>query len=660
MSEQPVKTNAGSDGTEASSIDAKTQAKRKIIESVYNSFDKMLELRNRQWEFFNNRTLNEFIDDSQLRLSGFVPSREEQGKESWQANVFHPVTRNKFKAILAAVALDVPQTRVTAQNDKSQRDRNRAAIMKELVRFSYDQDNKEENVFFEGWEACEKGTVIVYDGYLKSRGKRKVVKSYDPITGDLETEDETVETDNQCINFIIPLTNLYISDWHIFDIQKQPEIVWVEYVSKDEFEAEYGKYANFDQVKDANSLTTGYEADTFFKKRWENRTKAVDEIEVVKYFNKRKDQYIIIANGVMLFNSPLLLGKKKKWYPFAKTVFEPFATDFFYGNSLPNNLMGEQDVINSLWNMALDKQYKSMTANLLVGNVNKDDFDLEDGGSGVDTRIYVSDIDQVREMPIKGIDQGDVNMITLVSRGLDMSSVDGAQSGQTGKGVTAREVVIANENAKKLKGILYMFLTSLWIQKMRLRIMSILVYYPKPKVKKILTKDGEEQNVLDEYRQFTIDGAELSDGGKGTLGIQIYPDKSKLPSQSEVDIQEEVYKKQSGEKYELIAMTSDYLDDWVYDVKVVSETVFQQDATLSQMKMVEKMQTLAAFFPQFVMMNSEKLAKDTIVAYDDDPDEYEFTPPAPPTMPGMEGGAPGIPGEMTSTATAGQANLPAL
>ena len=629
--------------------------KKESIKYVYDDLESMRKLRNQKWKHFNDRSLKDFIDDSQLRRNGFVPTRESQGKESWQSNFFHPITNNKFKAILAAVALDIPQTKVVAQNERLGRDANRADIMKHLIKFSYDQDNKEEQIFFEAWETAEKGTVIVYDGYLKAKQKRKIIKSYDPTTGEIETEEQEVETDNQCVNFIVPLMNLYIKDWTIFDIQKQPSLCWVERMGVDEFQTEFGKYKNAGYVKTSNQLTDKNEQDVYFKEFWQEREKDDEPIEVIRYFNKGKDDFKIIANGVLLFESPLILGKKKKWYPFAKTVFEPFATDFFYGNSLPNTLMGEQDVINALFNMSIDKTYKSMVPSLLIGNINKDDFDLEDPNSTIDTKIYVQDIQQVKEIPIKGIDQSDFKMIEMVSRGLDLSSVDSNQQGVAGRGVTAREVVIANENAKKLKGILYMFLTSLWIQKIKLRIMNILVYYTQPKAEKILGEN--EESIIDKYKSFTVDNAELSDGSKGTLGIEIVGSEKELPSQNEVDIQEETQKKQSGEKYEKIYITSDYLDDWIYDIKVISDSIYQRESGITQLKIEEKLRVMGLYFPEILMANKEKMAKDMIISYDDDPDDYELNPKQQTVEPGMEGEQTN---PMEQLATSGQQGMQPL
>lgn len=630
---------------------------KELIGRIYTDFEYMRNLRNQRWKYFNDRTLKELIDDAQLRLNGYVPSRASQGKEPWQSNFFHPVTKNKFKASIAAVALDIPQTKLVAQNEKFGRDATRADIMKHLVKFSYDQDNKEEQIFFEAWEALEKGTVIVYDGYLKSNSKRKIIKSFDPKTGEIETEEKDIETDNQCVNFIVPLMNLYIWDWTIFDIQKQPKIQWVERMDVESFNTEFGKYPNANYVKTSAQLTDKNEADTFFKEFWQERLKGDEPIEVIKSFDKGKDEFVILANGVKLFESPIILGKKKKWYPFAKTVSEPFGTDFFYGNPFPNSLMGEQDIINSLYNMTTDKTYRSMITPMLIGNTNKDDFDLEDHEVTLDTKIYVQDIEQVKPMPIAGVSQSDVKMIEIISRGLDLSSVDSNQQGVAGRGVTAREVVIANENAKKLKGILYMFLTSLWIQKIKLRIMNILTYYPQPKVEMIVGEKGT--NRIDKYRSFMVDNAELSDGSKGTLGISMVGSEQELPSQKEVDIQEEKQRMQSGDKYEQVYITSDYLDDWIYDIKVVSDSIYQKESGLTQVKMEEKLRVLGVYFPDIVTANKEKLAKDTLIAYEDEPDEYELAPKAP-TQPGMEEPAENPAEALATAAGQGMKPLPPL
>jgi hypothetical protein len=231
---------------------------------------------------------------------------------------------------------------------------------------------------------------------------------------------------------------------------------------------------------------------------------------------------------------------------------------------------------------------------------------------------------------------------------LDLSSVDSNQQGVANRGVTAREVVIANENAKKLKGIMYLFLTSLWLQKMKLRLMNILIYYTQPKVAKVA---GDKKAA--EFQSFSVN-SELSDGGKGTLNIQMVENASQLPTPAELDIEETAKTMQSGERNEVIAITSDYLDDWQYDIKIVSDSIYQQESGLTQTKMEEKLRVLGTYFPQILMMNTEKLANDTIIAFEDEPDEYQLA-----QQPMMQEGMPAD-GQGAEQATAGQAGLPPI
>ena len=635
-----------------------TKEEVKVRKKIYDDFSTMRDLRSKRYKYFNDRTLKQFIDDSELRLSSYVPTREEQGKEDWQANFSHPITGNKVYATLAGVALDVPDTRITAKNEDSLKSAQRAFIMKSLVNYSYDKDNKEEQIYNEAFECISKGTVIVADIYQKQMSKRKQVKKYDPVTGEIEYEEKEVVSKDEIVNFIIPLENLYIWDFFIPGIQDQPKIVWADYLGKEDFKAQFRKFNNYKFVKTSAEMIPDLEV-RYFNDGWAKNVKQ-DEIEVVRFYDRFNDEHVIMANGVVLFNGPMLLGKRNKWYPFAKTIHAMFSTDFFYGNSLPNKLMGEQDVTDSLYNMTMDKTYKGLTSSLLIGNDNKDDFDLEDPYVNLDTKIYVQDINQVKPMPLPTVTQGDFNMIQLISKGMDLTSVDASQQGVTGKGVTAREIVIANENARKLKGVFFMFLTALWIQKIKLRIMNILTFYTEPEVLKQGNADGNDKdNKIDKYKKIIIENAELEDGTKGTLGIRIVPTEEQLPTEAELNAESEVISKNTRENYKEIALTSDYLDDWTFDIKVISESIFQKESSLSQAKMEEKLNVMGNAFPDIFQQNKVKVFKQFMIAYDDDPDEYD-TEQAPLPLAGTEAGGQIV--EQTQTgaeqAVAGTEGLP--
>ncbi len=598
---------------------------RKDLEFVYEEVDGMIKERNRTWRQFNDRTLIQFIDDSEKRVQGYVPSKESQGKEDWQSNVFNQATRNKLKALVAAVASTPPDLRYKAVSEKDGgMDIRRAEVMENLVKHSRDKSNQETEIFWEAWNCATKGTVVKYDGFLKTKYKRKFIKSYDLITGNMEFDEKEVNVHNECVDVDVPLSEFFIKDFTIHDVQDQSAVAWIRYLDKSAVEQEFGQYPKFKYVV-SSSQAGNYKSEifTFFYDKWKNRVEGDDEYEVIKYYSVANDKYCIVINGVLILSVPMLWGRRKKVYPFSKTIFEPFSgKDFFYGNSLPNANMDVQDVINTLYNMSLDKTYRSLNPPLLVGIKNKDLLEMENENMGMESTIYVEDINQIKPMDVGGISSSDMAMIKWVAQGMDLGTVDINQQGIAGRGVTAREIVIANENAKKLKGIFFMFLTDLWIQKTKLRIINILTNYTQPQKKEIVGEDGSV--VLEEsFRNILVDGSTFPDGSTGTLAIQFVGSAEELPSQNELEIEEEKYRAQ-GKNYEKIALVYNYLDDFEYDVQVVSKSLFQKDSAEAQAIFQEKLKIMAAFFPQIFMSNQEVLFEDFIRSFNEDPAKYNL------------------------------------
>ena len=602
-----------------------SEKERKIITAVYEDVDLMIGERNKERKQFNDRTLIDYVDDSEKRFNGYVPTRESQGKSSWQANVFLPSTRNKLKAMIAAVALTVPEMKFRAVGNDGGFDLKRAEYMRELVRHSYYQENPEMEVFFDAWEAAGKGTVIKYEGYLKTKYKRKFVTSYDLSTGEVESEEKEVNVDDKCVELDVPLSEFYIKDFFITDVQKQPAVAWIKYLDKTAAESEFGQYKNWEYVPVKPRQRFEGESKTFFYDRWTGRT-AEDEYEVISYYNKFEDQYNIIINGVPMLLSPMLWGKKDKKYPFAKTIIEPFNDrHFFYGNSLPNSIMGQQDVLNQLVNMGLDKTYRSMNPPLLASLANKDLLETENEGIGMDTTLYVDDINNVQYQNIPGVTSPEMAMLELISKGIDLSTVDANQQGVAGRGVTAREIVIANENAQKLKGIFFMFLKDLWIQKTKLRILNILMNYTQPMVNEIVgEKKGKDYQ--ERFRTFNIEDSEFPDGKKGILSIQMVGQQQELPTMDAL-AQEESKWKETGENYQKVVITSDYLDNYAYDVQIISNDIAQKNIAETQALALEKVQTIATLFPQLFMLNQPIFFKELIRAYGEPEEKYAVEMP---------------------------------
>lgn len=612
-----------------------SESQKERIKFVYDEYAEMLEKRNQPYVQFNDRTLKEFIDDSEKRLNAYVLDKASQGKEDWQANFATRAYANKAKALLAATARDIPEIRFKAVNENDQFDHFAADIMKNLVRHSYYQGNPQEELFFLAWSNIGHGTVLSYEGFEKQTFTKKRIKSFDLLTGDVEEEEMEKSSYGEPVSYEIQLMNLLVKNFYIRDIQEQPAIILLTYYAdKERFDANFGKYTNAKYVKNLGDMKAD-EHDTYFHKAWSESVESGKGYLVCRYMNKYKDIYRIVANGIELFNGPMLwidVTRKnfgRKAYPAAKTIYEPFAnSDFFYGNSQPNSAMGEGDVLNTLYNTSLDKQYRSMVPPLLVGMVNKDMLDLEDEVVAGDTKIYVDDINQVKQMELRGITDSDVKMIDLISRGLDLTTLDPMQEGAAQKYVTARAALGADERARQLKGIFFMFMESLWLQKVRLRIPNILLSYTMPKLTQVLGEDNATK-LTEKYRMFNVDKAELSDGAKGTLGIEFRPKEEMTDKKAMMlDVESEEERNYlEGKPFEKIILPYGYLDQFSFDVEIIPETLWQSSQAINMAMTLEKVQLIAKIFPEYFAANKELLFRDLIKNYNDDASRYDLPKP---------------------------------
>lgn len=612
-----------------------------LLKFVYDEIDDMMDVRNETYRQFNDRTLIQFIDDSEKRVQGYVPDRESQGKEEWQSNVFNQSTRNKLKAIVASVALKPPKTPIIAENYATGSfDMRRSEYMETLVQHAKAKNNPEVNIFWEAWQCATQGTIIKYVGYLKSVQKRKFIKSYDPETGAIEFDEKDVIVSDECVDTFVNLNELFIKDFFIHDIQDQPAVAWIRYLDESTAEMELGKYQNWEYCVNKTRSEYKSETNTFFLDRYKARVDE-NEYEVIKYYNKSKDQYIIVCNGVLLLEAPMLWGRIKKYYPFAKSIHEAFSgREFFYGNNLPNANMDVQDTTNALWNMGLDKTFRSMDPPMLVGTKNKDLLEQENEYTGMNNTIYVDDISQIQYQVIPGITNSEMAMIQWVGQQFDMSTVDANQQGIANRDVTAREIVIANENAKKLKNSFYTFLSDLWVQKTRLYVTNILMHYTIPQITEIVGEDGAKE-IQETYRTFYVNDSEFPNGQTGVTAIQFVGSKEELPPRYQLDIDEEVMK-MKGINMRKTALVNTYFDDFDYEPQVVSETIFEQDRAEKQALFQEKLKTIMVAFPEIFAQNKLIIFEDFAKAYNDKIEKYNLEQPQQnPLLAAMQGGQMG-------------------
>ena len=590
---------------------------------AYQQLDEMIELKDEKMPHFAGpdgmRSFNEYIDCSERILNGYTPSKEEQGKEDWQSNVMDNITRAKMRAIAASVGLKIPEVQYEARSTNGVRSSRRAEVMKQTTRYTFLQDNPTLQSFLEVWGMLSHGVLFEYEGYMSGGAKQKVVSHFNVETGEFEFKEEYKKVLGRPISIIISPYDFYWPDFYIRDLQKQPYLFWVQRYSRYEFETEFSKFKNYKYVLSKKECR-GRSQDThktYNYSKWSGRVED-EQYEVVRKYSKAEDLYEIWVNGVQMLSVPLLWSARgQKQYPFAKSISEPFANaEFFVGISFPALLEGYQENKTTTINTLTDILYRSLVTPMLVGLSNKDLLEVEQELVDSDNRIYVPDVSQVKPMPMRGINQSDLAMLEMMDSSISRLSIDAAQQGVTERDVTATAIKIADERARQQKGMLFLFLEDLWLQKYRLRHMTILTHYIQDKAKQ---KD---------FRDKVISAQDVDLGGeKGWLDIHVAKSKNDLLSIQEIEAREAAAAEE-GYIYKLISITKDWLDGYEYDYTIIPESLHNQDRIRMESEVRDKIQMMVTLFPEVFAENKDVYLEEFLAIYGDS--AKDLKPPAPP------------------------------
>ena len=211
---------------------------------------------------------------------------------------------------------------------------------------------------------------------------------------------------------------------------------------------------------------------------------------------------------------------------------------------------------------------------------------------------------------------------------MNRQSTSPQQSGQTGTGVTAREIVIADENARKLAGVFRLFLEDYDLNATRLRVGNIMQFYFEPmKISEILDDKLQEDFKL-VYREITLSNKKLSDGAQGTKKISVVASKDDLPLKEDVIVDELIAKKK-GIELEKMVVSADYIKNSSLDLIPIPESSYQTSRSLELALENEYQQIIAKLYPMKFQQFNSVFFRQLNDLYDKDLTEFEQPPEEP-------------------------------
>lgn len=589
-----------------------------VVSNVFTKFRNSATDRNRNFEYFDGINLMDYIDDSVRRFNTNVDERD--FIEDWQARIHDPFTRNKVLAVLGKVNSVLPIASFKGRGDEDTR---KGVLLTNLYEYAEDVEEYDELMTHVLLEAIVKGTAIGYEGVIRKERKLRNVKG----AGDTLRISEDREITTRLTGTLVPLEEFYPSSVSVRSISKMPYCFRRFVLPYSSFMQDWEMFKKSSLVQ-PQRYHAGELERPFYLDFISNEVQEGD-VEVIQYYDKDSDQYVVLANGVWLnpitnngnkeFVSPLPFNHKE--LPFWEVKFDFFG-DFFYGKSLPDRLKSMQDVLNVLTNMLLDQSFLTIFPPLLTNGYDSIEEDYLRPGrrTPIDTQgLPIGDAFQKLDL---GAPSGWHQYILEYTRKImEESSIDSVSSGKAGVGgrTTAEEIRTAADGVTSVLGIFGRTINTGIKRKAFLKGANILQFwtdYKSPMVRKILGEGGV-QKFNKVFNTFTIDGTVLTDGKRGMKVIEMYADKNQMPTKRELQARSMIAQADAGKKVEIVALPGQYIRDFLYDVQLVSNPKKEMSKDIDKALQLEKVRVYLSFFPNIVDIN--ELAAETAEMMGDDP-----------------------------------------
>jgi hypothetical protein len=623
-----------------------TEQEQEAYSEVIKNVVKGRTIIQKSYNQFNDRSLYDAIDDWQMRWNGYITSGSVLDEN--RSRIFLNYTRNLIINYLSKVALNLPKIKVLAVNNKSGfQDQSFARMISDLNDYSNNAENADARFFESCLEVAVKGTVIRYEGYSKQEQETEIADEFDAETGEYKKKKIKRLIYDDCYQELVATEDFYIANPYQPAVQKQPWIVWRKITTYQEAQTEFGHYENFKYVK-PGSYTVSADSTTFYRNQLMTEVN-MDSVDIVRYYNRGKNRHVVLISGVPVYMGPIPFKDGK--YPFAKGIHEPYDNNFFWGASFVQKIMGDQDLLNTLWNLIIDKSEGSLSPFGLTSDLDDMVEDLELEPNKI---RKVGDITKWRFESLPGVSGGEMGVL---GEGLSFikelsGSLMAPKFSPKGGKLNDKQLQQQEEEMMMKLGFTSNLLEDFERDRTELRINHILQFYSIPKMEAVTGKDGKEIQEL-MYREIKIPDATLSNGQTGTKIIKLVGDVKTKDKRKKLEDEMSVIEatgEHMGIPTEVIAVPINTFYDYNYRIQIVRNSSFEKTQSIENAKRMAYANwrlSLAQVSP----VDTDKLIQWVENSFDIEEGQFKPTPSqkqaqqqqALQAMQGGEGGAPGQP-----------------
>lgn len=589
-----------------------------VLNEISYLFRRTQESRDRNFQYFDGLNLIDYIDDSVLRFNTNIDERD--GIEDWQAGVHVHFTRNKVLGIHGKMMEVLPIASFIGRGDE---DAMKGTLLTNIYEYVEELDDYDELMTQIILETIVKGTAIGYEDIDIQTKKFRDVRG---IGDDIKVSEHS-EKITRLYGELVPLEEFYPSSVSIRSIKNMPYCFRRRVMPHAKFMEMFGHMRKSELVSPKRTFTENDSRPYYYDFMDSNLPDGT--VELIIFYDKMGDQYVIVANGIWL--NPIVtkdgneevcpLPWNHKELPFWDIKFDYFG-DFFYGKSLPDRLKSMQDVLNVLTNMLLDQSFLTIFPPLLTTGFDdiEDDYMRPGRRTPVDTQgLPIQSAFQVLDMKTpSGWHQ---YILDYTRQIMEESSLDKVSSGIAGQGdrTTAQEIRVAASGVASMMQNLARMVNSGIKRKAFLKASNIIQFAfntEAPLLRQIMG-EGSTEDAKQAFTIIQLDNTVLTTGKRGTKLIEFYKDKESLPARADVQARALVGKVDSNKEIEIIALPPTYLRNFMFDVKIGLNPKSTTSQDMEKALEIEKVRAYMEFFPDIVDRN--ELAAELAEKYGDDP-----------------------------------------
>lgn len=332
--------------------DEEKAARTRIIRAFQQGYATM----NKPRIEFDDLSVTQRATVDKLSYNAYQPNngRPQDGDviNRWKSNAMRPVVRNKVISMAAHAMSAMLYPGVRAFNENKDHDESGSQAMQDLIEFSCIKSNYDYHTMQTVLASLFSPASITFTEYAR---RYRMVKS-------LTSSDVKVELDPAFTGFsdsVVPVQELFIANFYEHDIQKQDWLIWRRTPSYDSAMSKYGLLANWQFVKPGIQLVLDDANSTFYEQY--DKDIEGELVEEVLYWNRSRDEFLIMVNGVLLTPHDNPNPRLDKQYPFTKTGYE-FLDEgrCFYYKSLAHKMQKDAEILNQVWPMMIDGQYMAL------------------------------------------------------------------------------------------------------------------------------------------------------------------------------------------------------------------------------------------------------------------------------------------------------------